>query len=66
MVRIKLLDMMVRELKYVDAHQLKKNVISIGALEAQGLEGTLREGVLKMFNGSLIVLKAMKSPRGGK
>jgi len=44
-IRIKLSDEMVRELKDVRyVSQLKKNVISIGALEAQGLRGTLREG----------------------
>jgi len=35
-------------------------VISIGALEAQSQRETLGEGVLKMFNGSLIVLKDIR------
>ena len=53
---------MVRELKDVRyVSQLKKNLISIGALEAQGLRGTLREGVLKMSNvSSLLVLKDIR------
>ena len=37
--------------------QLQKNLISVRALEAQGLRGTLGEGVLKMFSGSLVGLK---------
>jgi len=32
-------------------------LILIEALEAQGLRGTLGEGVLKMFSGLLIVLE---------
>jgi len=55
-VRIKLSEEIVNKLKdarYVP--QLKKNVILIGALKAKGLRGTLRENVLKMFNGSLVV-----------
>ena len=30
------------------------------ALEAQDLRGTLEEGVLKMFRGSLVVLKSIR------
>ena len=59
--RIKLFDGMVKEFKderYVP--QLKKNLISVGALEVQGLRGTLGEGVLKMSNGSLVVLKGIR------
>ena len=56
-VHIKLSDGMVRELKDVRyVPQLKKNFISIEALEAQGLKETLGESVLKMFSGSLVVL----------
>ena len=60
-VRIKFSDGIVRELKdmrYVP--QLNKNLISIVALEAQGLKGTLGEGVLKMFSSSLVVLKGIR------
>ena len=57
-VRIKLFDEIIRELKDVRyVSQLKKKLISVGALEAQGLRGTLGEGILKMSCGSLIVLK---------
>ena len=31
---------------------VEKNLISVGALEAQDLKGTLREGVLKMSSSS--------------
>ena len=39
---------------------MKKNVISIETLEAQSLGGTLVEGVLKMFSGSLVILKGIR------
>jgi len=60
-VCIKLFDGMMIELKdarYVP--QLKKNLISVGALEAQGLSGTLGEDILKMSNGSLVFLKGIR------
>jgi len=51
---------MIRELKNVRyVPQLNKNLISVGALEAQGLRGTFGEGVLKMSSGSLLVLKGI-------
>ena len=57
-VRIKLTNGIVTKLKDVRyVSQLKKNVILIGSLEAQSLNGTLREGVLKMFSGLLVILK---------
>ena len=39
---------------------MMKNLISAGALEVEGLRGTLGEGVLKMSSGSLIVLKGIR------
>jgi len=49
---------MVRELKDVRyVPQLNKNLISVGALEAQGLRGTLGESILKMFSGSSVFSK---------
>jgi len=49
---------MIRELKDVRyIPQLKKNFLSVGVLEAQGLTGILGEGVFKMFSDSLVVLK---------
>jgi len=57
-VRFNLFDRMVRELKDVRyVSQLKKILISVGALEAQGLRGTLGESVFKISSGSLVVLK---------
>ena len=51
-VRIKLFDGMVRELKEVRyVSQSTKNLTSVGALEAQGLRGTFREGV-RLVSGS--------------
>jgi len=35
-------------------------LISIGALKVQSLRGTLEEGVLKMSNDSLVVLKGIR------
>jgi len=60
-VRIKLFDRMIRELKDIRyVPQLKKNLISVETLKAQGLRGTLGEGVLKMSSDSLIVLKGIR------
>ena len=50
-IRIKLSDGIIRELKDVRyVPQLNGNLISVGALEAHGLRGTLGECVLKIFN----------------
>jgi len=61
-VRVKLSDEMIRELKDVMyVLQLNKKLISVGALEeAQGLKGIVGEDVLKMFSGSLVVLKSIR------
>ena len=60
-VCIKLFDDMIRELKDVRyVPQMKKNLISVETLEAQGLRGTLREDILKMSGGSLVVLKGIR------
>ena len=40
--------------------QLQKNLISVGALEAQCLRGTIEKGVLKMSSGSFVVLKEIR------
>jgi len=60
-VLIKMLDGMVqelRELRYVP--QLKRNLISVGALEALGLKVSVRDGVLKMTRGSMVLLKGVR------
>ena len=54
-------DGMVRENCRCEIHSsVEIFFISVEALEAQGLRGTLREGVLKMFNSSLIILKVTR------
>ena len=48
----------VRELKDVRyVSQLKKNLISVGALKVLGLEVSIRYRVFKMIKGSMVVLK---------
>ena len=39
---------------------MTKNLISVRALEAEGLRGTLGEDILKMSNGSLVFLKGIR------
>jgi len=59
-VHIKMFDGMVRELKEVGyVPQLKKNLIFVGALEALGLEVSIRDGVFKMTRCSMVVLKGI-------
>ena len=45
----------LREVRYVP--QLKKNLIFVGALEVLGLKISVRDGILKMTRGSMVVLK---------
>jgi len=60
-VRIKMDDEIVRELKEVRyAPQLKRNLISVGTLEALGLVVSIRDGVLKMTKGSMVVMKGVR------
>ena len=39
---------------------MKKNLISVGALEALGHEVSIRDGVLKMSRGLMVVLKGVR------
>ena len=58
---IKIFDGMVRELREVRyVSQLKKNLISIGSLEALGLEISVRDGLLKITRGSMVVLNGIR------
>jgi len=50
---------MIRELEDVRYVLQLKNFIPVGALVAQGLIGTLVDGVFKMSSGSLVVLKGI-------
>ena len=60
-VRIKMDDGIVRELKEVRyVPQLKRNLISVGALEALGLVISIRYGVLKMIKGLMVVMKGVR------
>ena len=40
--------------------QLKRNLISVGDLEALGLVISIRDGVLKMIKGSMVVMKGVR------
>ena len=60
-VLVNMFDGMVRKLKNVRyVPQLKRNLISIGALKALGLEVSTRYRVLKMVKGSMVVLKGVR------
>ena len=59
-VLIKMFDGMVWELKEVRyISQLKKNLISIGVFKTLGLEVSIKDGVLKMTRGSIVILKGV-------
>ena len=45
-------------MRYVS--QLKRNIISVGALEALGLVISIRDGVLKMIKGLMVVMKGIR------
>jgi len=60
-VRIKMDDGIVRELKEVRyVPQLKRNLISVGTLEELDLVVSIRDGVLKMIKGSMVVMKGVR------
>ena len=60
-VRVKMVDGIIRELKEVRyVPQLKRNLISVGTLEALGLVISIRDGVLKMIKGSMVVMKGIR------
>jgi len=60
-VRIKMDDGIVRELKEVrNVLQLKKNLISVGALKTLGLVVSIRDGILKMTKGSMVVMTGVR------
>jgi len=40
--------------------QLKRNLISVGALKTLGLVVSIRDGVLKMIKGSMRVMKGVR------
>ena len=60
-VFIKMFDRIVQKLKEVRyVPQLKKNIISVSALKALGLDVSIREGILKKTRASMIVLKGAR------
>jgi len=59
-VLIKMFDGMVRELKKVRyVPQLKRKLISVGTLKVLGLEVSVRDGILKMIRGLMMILKGV-------
>ena len=60
-VRIKMFDSMIRDLTDVRyAPQMKKNIISVGAVESKGLKVTLENKILKVTKGSIVVMKSVR------
>jgi len=58
---IKMFDGMVKELKDVRyVTQLNINLISVSVLKILGLELSIKDGVLKMTRGSMVVLKGVR------
>ena len=54
-------DGMIQELKEVRyVLQLKRNLISVGTLKSLGLEISIKDKVLKMTKGSMVVLKGVR------
>ena len=57
----KMFDGIVRELKKVRyVPQLKRNLISVGVLKTLNLMVSIRDGVLKMTKGSMVVMKGVR------
>ena len=48
----------LRDVQYVP--KLKKNLISLGALESKGLVVTMRDEILKATSGALVILKGVR------
>ena len=60
-VRIKMFDGIVRELKEVRyVPQLKRNIISVGALKTLGHVVSIQDGVLKMTKGSMVIMNGIR------
>ncbi|KAH9718108.1 hypothetical protein KPL71_022089 [Citrus sinensis] len=57
-IRLKMFDGMVRELKEVRfVTALKKNLISVGALEAKCYKVTIKDGIMKFTHGAMVILQ---------
>ncbi|KAK9215025.1 hypothetical protein WN944_007028 [Citrus x changshan-huyou] len=60
-IRLKMFDGMVRELKEVRfVPALKKNLISVGALEAKGYKVTIEDGIIKFTHGVMVILQGVR------
>jgi len=60
-VFITIFDRIVQKLKKVrHVPQLKRNLISVGALKTLGLVVFIRDGVLKMTKGSIVVMRGVR------
>ena len=60
-IRIKMYDNTVRTLTSVrHVPDLKKKLISLGVLDSDGYKFTGQDGILKVFKGALVVMKAEK------
>ncbi|KAH9648691.1 hypothetical protein KPL70_025696 [Citrus sinensis] len=57
-IRLKMFDGMVRELKEVRyVTTLKKNLISVGTLKAKGYKVTIEDGTMKFTHGAMMILQ---------
>jgi len=59
-IRIKMFDRMIRKLKEVRLPRAEMNLISISTLEAFGHGVSIRDGILKMTRGSMVMLKGVR------
>ncbi|KAH9726184.1 hypothetical protein KPL70_008163 [Citrus sinensis] len=60
-IRLKMFDGMVRELKEVRfVPEIKKNLISVGALEAKGYKVTIEDGTMKFTHGAMVILQGVR------
>ncbi|KAH9684587.1 hypothetical protein KPL70_013604 [Citrus sinensis] len=60
-IRLKMFDGMVRELKEVRfVPALKKNLISVGALEVKGYKVTIEDGIMKFTHGTMVILQGVR------
>ncbi|KAH9782763.1 retrovirus-related pol polyprotein from transposon TNT 1-94-like protein [Citrus sinensis] len=58
---LKMFDGMVRELKEVRfVPEIKKNLISVGALEAKGYKVTIEDGTMKFTHGAMVILQGVR------
>ncbi|KAH9750986.1 hypothetical protein KPL71_014098 [Citrus sinensis] len=60
-IRLKMFDGMIRELKDVRfVLALKKNLISVGALEAKGYKVTIEDDIMKFTHKAMVILQGVR------